>query len=83
MSGRRAERQLRGHCAPEVFGGLWTLMAVAPEEPPRLLSLHVSEPTDGVAEVCCSYRRSRRVAAMACRLQGIDGRWRMTDLQVG
>src|SRR6478752_262292 len=25
MSGRRAQRQLRGHCAPGVFGGLWTL----------------------------------------------------------
>ena len=65
------------------FGGLWTLMAVTPTEPPRLVSLHVSEPTDGVAEVCCSFRRGGRVAAMAFRLQGIDGRWRMTDLVVG
>ena len=58
-------------------------MAVAPVEPPRLVSLHISEPTTGVAEVCCSFRRGTRVAAMAFRLEGIDGRWRMTDLLVG
>ena len=51
--------------------------------PATVLSLHVSEPTDGVAEVCCSFRRGGQVAAMAFRFQGIDGRWRMTDLQVG
>ena len=83
MTGRRPDWQLRAHCAPAVFGGLRTLTAAMAGEPGTLLSVHVSEPTDGVAEVCASFRRHTRVAALAFRLQGIDGRWRLTDLQVG
>jgi hypothetical protein len=83
MTGRRADRQLRPHCAPTVFGGLQTLTAAMPDEPGTVLRLHVSEPADGVAEVSASFRRDARVAALAFRLQGIDGRWRLTDLQVG
>ena len=29
-----------------------------------------------------AFRRDARVAALSLRLQGIDGRWRITDLQV-
>ena len=83
MTGRRADRQLRPHCAPVVFGGLQTLTAAMPDEPGTVLRLHVSEPADGVAEVSASFRRDARVAALAFRIQGIDGRWRLTDLQVG
>ena len=83
MTGRRADRQLRAHCAPAVFGALRTLTAAMAGEPGTPLSVHVSEPTDGVAEVCASFRRHTRVAALAFRLQGIDGRWRLTDLRVG
>ena len=82
MTGRRADRQLRSHCAPVVFGGLQTLTAAMPEESGTLLRLHVSEPSDGVAEVSASFRRDARVAALAFRLQGVDGRWRLTELQV-
>jgi hypothetical protein len=53
------------------------------DEPGTVLRLHVSEPADGVAEVSASFRRDARVAVLAFRLQGIDGRWRLTDLQVG
>jgi hypothetical protein len=80
MTGRRPDRQLRPHCAPVVFGGPQTLTAAMPDEPGTVLRLHVSEPTEGVAEVSASFRRD---AALAFRLQGIDGRWRLTDLQVG
>ena len=66
-----------------MFGGLRTLTAAMAGEAGTLLSVHVSEPADGVAEVCASFRRRTRVAALAFRLQGIDGRWRLTDLQVG
>jgi hypothetical protein len=83
MTGRRADRQLRPHCAPTVFGGLQTLTAAMPDEPGTVLRLHITEPADGVAEVSASFRRDARVAALAFRLQGIDGRWRLTDLQVG
>lgn len=52
---------------------------------PRWLvrSVHVSEPVDGVAEVCGLVTRAGRHAALALRLEGIDGRWRCTALELG
>ena len=45
--------------------------------------VHVCEPVDGVAEVTAVARRGGRAHAVAARLEGIDGRWRCTALQVG
>lgn len=50
---------------------------------PRVLaSLHVSEPADGVAEVCAVVTGGDRSRAVAARLEGSDGRWRCTALQL-
>jgi hypothetical protein len=38
---------------------------------------------DGVAEVSAVARRGGRAHAVAARLEGIDGRWRCTALQIG
>jgi hypothetical protein len=46
-------------------------------------SLHISEPRDGVAEVCAVVDTGVRKRAIALRLEGIDGQWRCTALQVG
>ena len=46
-------------------------------------SVHVSEPADGVAEVCALVQRGVRATAVAVRLEGIDGRWQCTALEVG
>lgn len=43
-------------------------------------SLHVQEQPEGVAEVCATVRRGSRAAAVALRLEGLDGRWCCTDL---
>jgi hypothetical protein len=53
--------------------------------PPRgvVRSLHVSEPADGVAEVCALVRRGARSTAVALRLEGMDGRWQCTALELG
>jgi hypothetical protein len=45
--------------------------------------VHVCEPVDGVAEISAVARRSGRAHAIAARLEGIDGRWRCTALQIG
>ena len=45
--------------------------------------VRVCEPVDGVAEVTAVARRGGRAHAVAARLEGIDGRWRCTALQVG
>jgi len=46
-------------------------------------SVHVSEPDDGVAEVCAVFGTPNRCYALAMRLEGIDGRWRATQLTWG
>jgi hypothetical protein len=83
LSGVRPVEQLRAHCAPEVFAGLEDLPMVPGPGLPTLLSVRSCEPGDGVAEVSAVFRRAGRVRALAFRLEGVDGRWRLTALQVG
>jgi hypothetical protein len=83
LSGSRPLAQLRAHCAPDVFAGLEDAPMLGGRGVPHLLTTRVCEPADGVAEVCAVFRRSERVRAMAMRLQGVDGRWRITALQMG
>jgi hypothetical protein len=54
-----------------------------PTRRPVVSSVHVSEPRDGVAEVCAVVDTGPRRRALAMRLEGADGRWRCTALQVG
>ncbi len=82
MTGFRQVGQLRAHCAPEVFAGL-ERQVKSGGALPKLLSVRASEPADGVAEATAVFRRADRVAALAFRMQGVDGRWRVTALQVG
>jgi hypothetical protein len=46
-------------------------------------SVRVSEPRDGVAEVCAIVQQGPRCRAIALRLEGLDGRWQCTALQIG
>ena len=46
-------------------------------------SVHVCEPADGVAECSVVVSDGARVRAMALRLTGQDGRWRVESLQIG
>jgi len=49
---------------------------------PLVASVHVSEPADGVAEACAVLDTGSRRRALALRLEGIDGRWQCTALQL-
>lgn len=49
---------------------------------PVVRSLHVCEPADGVAEVCALVQRGMRSTAIALRLEGVDGRWQCTALEL-
>lgn len=82
LAGYRPVTQLRASCSPEVYAALRPRTTPA-GPPPKLLSIRTSAPTDGVAEATAIFRRGTRAAAMAFRLQGIDGRWRITALQIG
>ncbi len=82
LSGQRPVSQLRVHCSPEVFAGLQG-RPVLRGALGHLLTVRVCEPADGVAEVSVVFRRAERVRALAFRIQGVDGRWRITALQTG
>lgn len=82
LCGQRPLSQLRVHCAPEVFAGLQS-RPLARGALGHLLNVRVCEPADGVAEISVAFRRGERVRAIAFRIQGVDGRWRVTALQTG
>lgn len=50
---------------------------------PVVLSCRVCEPADGVAEAALVVIAGGRVRAVALRLEGLDGRWVVTELLVG
>jgi hypothetical protein len=87
LSGRRPITQLQAMTSLLVFTALvegrrprWCAQGTAPLLVGRV---HVCEPVDGVAEVSAVARRGGRAHAVAARLEGIDGRWRCTALQIG
>jgi hypothetical protein len=87
MAGRRPLTQVQPMTSPGVYASLaagrhprWC----ADSSSPLLVGrVHVNEPVDGVAEVTAVARRDGRAHAVAARLEGIDGRWRCTALQIG
>ncbi|MGY1773009.1 Rv3235 family protein [Blastococcus sp. SYSU D00813] len=86
MAGLRPLAQVQNTTAPGLYAALsarrpaWCSGGTAPV---LLGPVHVCEPVDGVAEVSAVARRSGRAHAVAARLEGIDGRWRCTALQIG
>lgn len=87
FTGRRPIAQLRPVVTPALFSALssgrrprWCTEGTAAV---MVTSVRACEPVDGVAEVSAVVRRGGRAHAVAARLEGIDGRWRCTALQVG
>ncbi|MGY1632360.1 Rv3235 family protein [Geodermatophilus sp. SYSU D01186] len=87
LTGLRPLAQVQSLTSVGVFAALtsgrrprWCSGSTAPV---LLGPVHVCEPVDGVAEVTAVARRSGRAHAVAARLEGIDGRWRCTALQIG
>jgi hypothetical protein len=87
MAGRRPLTQLQPLTSAGVFaalsGGRRPRWCAEGNSPLLVGPVHVCEPVDGVAEVTAVARRDGRAHAVAARLEGIDGRWRCTALQVG
>ena len=87
LAGRRPLAQLQPMTSLGVFTALsqgrrprWCAEAMSPLAVGRV---HVCEPVGGVAEISAVARRGRRAHAVAARLEGLDGRWRCTALQIG
>lgn len=73
-------REVRSRALP-LPSGRHQSRSLGPAHRPRVGSVRVSEPRDGVAEVAVVVHRRHRVQAMALRLEGRDGRWVVTVLQ--
>lgn len=85
-AGLRPIQQLRRDTTPEVYLALRASLGIAPRvsgartDRGAVRSLHVQQRPEGVAEVCATVRQGTRYAALALRLEGVDGRWRCTEL---
>jgi hypothetical protein len=89
-AGRRPLHQLSALLSPSVNRGLGAdFERAATQGKPHWLhratvkSVRVSQPADGVAELCATVETGRRVRAIAMRLEEHRGRWRCTRLQLG
>ncbi len=89
MSGSRPAPQVLRHTTPEVYavvarrGALSARRGRPATRQARVCKVVVCEPADGVAEVSVVVLDGARVRALALRLVGLDGRWRVEVLQVG
>lgn len=86
VAGVRPLAQLRTLADPELYARLERNLRLLPRaggvRPTggAVRSLHVQERPEGVAEVCATVRRGARSAAVAFRLDAVDGAWRCTEL---
>jgi hypothetical protein len=85
LMGDRPVGQFERWTTPDVFDDLGPLVAARERRPGRvaLRRLYVAEPTPGVAEVTAVVQQGPRAGAVALRLEGLDGRWLVTALQLG
>ena len=88
LAGARPASQLARHATLDVLDLLERSTGRLSRRPdgraaqrPVVGSVHLSEPADGVAEVCAVVDTGLRRRALAFRLEGLDGRWQCTELQ--
>ena len=86
VTGDRSLTQLTRWLTPDAYDRLAADIGTRPalgQQRPRLLSVHVSTPAAGVAEVCGRVRSAGRSRALALRLERHRGRWVCTTVQLG
>lgn len=92
LGGSRPSAQLARWLAADVYAGLQRRAGLAARlrrgaapTPCHAVvrRVRVCQPRDGVVEACAVIIESERVRAVALRLEGLDGRWRATAVEVG
>lgn len=90
IAAQRPAPQLIRHTSPGIYSGLARRAVVAarrqptgPRRPAVVRRVRVCEPADGIVEACAVVVAHGRVRAIALRLEGLDGRWLVTQLSVG
>ena len=83
-AGVRPLPQLQRDTSPGLYAELERHLRRRPAEQAagsrRVLSVHVQDRPDGVAEVCATVRYGERARALALRLEALHGRWTCTLL---
>lgn len=90
IAAQRPAPQLIRHTTPAIYSGLARRALLAakrqssgPRRPAIVRRVRVCEPADGIVEACAVVVAHGRVRALALRLEGLDGRWLVTELIVG
>ncbi len=90
ISGQRPATQLIRHTSPTVYSLLARRALVSSRRlrggarrAAVVRRIRLCEPADGVIEACAVVVSHGRVRALAFRLEGLDGRWLMTQVAVG
>lgn len=89
MAGARPAPQVLRWTTPEVYAVVARRAAVSARRGAGsarrtvVRGLRICEPADGVAEASAVVVDGGRVRALALRLVGLDGRWRVEALQIG
>lgn len=90
VSGQRPAPQLIRHTSPGVYSGLARRALVSARRhsagarrPAVVRTVRTCEPADGIVEACAVVVAHGRVRALALRLEGLDGRWLVTEVTVG
>ncbi|MBW3086797.1 hypothetical protein KEM60_03026 [Austwickia sp. TVS 96-490-7B] len=88
-TGARPATQVMRHCSPVVLDSLLRRQAhtvghgLARRRPVQVRRVRTCPIYDGVVEATVIVRHAYRVSAMALRLEGLDGRWVVTALEMG
>lgn len=88
-SGARPPTQVMRHCSPAVYDSIVRRHGVAVRRrvgslrPIRVRRVLVCHPCDGIVEATAVLDDGHRPRALALRLEGTDGRWVVTALQIG
>lgn len=89
VAGARPASQIARFATPEVSESLVRRRGSGARtrgaglRPLRVRAVVLSEPRDGIVDASVVVDDGRRARALALRLTGLDGRWVVTDLQVG
>lgn len=90
ISGQRPAPQLIRHTSPTVYSVLARRALVStrrhrggPRRAAVVRRIRLCEPADGVIEGCAVVVSQGRVRALALRLEGLDGRWLVTQVAIG
>lgn len=81
LAGRRQPAQLLQRCHRVIYSEILRKVGSI-KSIPRIKSIHISEPLDGICEAVVVLNFPDRAQALSIRCEGVDGRWICTSLKL-